>query len=191
MRFLAVSALSGQCPNRTGRLPGPTMPSADSCRTVRTPCDALSHDAVTCGRPPEVSLAAFDARPPDLPPRHLMDADFAASCPLVLSRRPRIRFLSIRPHLRYGFFQTTPRGVALASRLPFASIRLGRGLTPPSNQACSAHKKRGPKVYLRASHKRRHSPTLPLTQYHRPLRLNFCVRNGNRCGPQRKYTAKA
>ena len=40
-------------------------------------------------------------------------------------------------------------------------------------------------------HKRRHSPTLPQLQYHRPLRLNFCVRDGNRCFPQRMYTAKA
>ena len=38
---------------------------------------------------------------------------------------------------------------------------------------------------------RRRSPTLPRKQYHRPLRLNFCVRDGNRCGPQRKDTATA
>ena len=117
----------------------PTMPSADSCRTIRTPYDALSHESATCGRPPEVSLATFDARPPDLLPRRLMDMDFVAICPLVPSRQPRIRFLSIGPHLRYGFLQTTPRDDALASRLPFTSIRLGGGLPPPSCQACSAH----------------------------------------------------
>ena len=115
------------------------MPSADSCRTIRTPCDALSHESVTCGRPPEVSLATFDARPPDLLPRRLMDMDFVATCPLVPSRQPRIRFLSIGPHLRYRFLQTTPRDAALASRLPFTSIRLGGGLAPPSCQTCSAH----------------------------------------------------
>ena len=86
-------------------------------------------------------MAAFDARPPDLQPRRLMDLDFAVCCPFVLSRLPRIRFLSIGPHLRYGFLQTTPHDDALASRLPFTSIRLGGELTPPSDQTCSAHNK--------------------------------------------------
>jgi len=35
MRFMAVSALSGQCPNRAGRLPRPTTPSADFCPALR------------------------------------------------------------------------------------------------------------------------------------------------------------
>ena len=39
--------------------------------------------------------------------------------------------------------------------------------------------------------RRRHSPTLPLSQYHRPPWLNFCVRDGNRCIPRRMDTAKA
>jgi hypothetical protein len=144
LRSLTVSALSGQCPDRAGRRPRPTMPSADSCRTVRTSCDALSHDSVTRGRPPEVSLATFDARPPDLHPRRLVDMDFAVNCPLVPSRRPPIRFLSIGPHLRYRFLQTTPRGAALADRLSFTSTRLDRGLSPPSCQTCSAHRTLAP-----------------------------------------------
>ena len=103
------------------------------------PHGTLSHESVTPGRSPEVSSATFSARPSDLQPRCLMETDFAVVCPLVPSRLPRIRFLSIGPHLRYGFFQTPPRGDALASRLPFTSIRLGGGLAPPSCQTCSAH----------------------------------------------------
>ena len=89
MRFLAVSALSGQCLNRAGRLPGPTMPSADFCRAIGVPHDTLSHESVTHGRSPEVSLATFDARPPDLQPHRLMDMDFVVGGPLVPLRLPR------------------------------------------------------------------------------------------------------
>jgi hypothetical protein len=60
-----------------------------------------------------------------------MDMDFVAFGPLVPPWLPRIRFLSIRPHLRYGFLQAPPRGDALASRLSFTSIRLDRRLAPP------------------------------------------------------------
>src|SRR5580698_5836926 len=41
------------------------------------------------------------------------------------------------------FFQTSPRGSVLALRYHFASIRLGRGLSPPSDRTCSAHNKKG------------------------------------------------
>src|ERR1700732_1857607 len=54
-----------------------TTPSADFCRTVRTPYDVLSHDSVTHNRSPEISSTAFDTRPPDLPPVPLMDMGFA------------------------------------------------------------------------------------------------------------------
>jgi hypothetical protein len=65
------------------------MPSADFCAAVRSPCGNLSPVAETQRRPPEVRSAAFTARPPDLPPRPLMTVDFAISCSLVRSGRPR------------------------------------------------------------------------------------------------------
>src|SRR5215467_4571753 len=59
----------------------------------------LSHNSVTCRRPPEVSSTAFDARPPDLPPVCLMDMGFAVIGSLASHRRPRIRFLFIGSRL--------------------------------------------------------------------------------------------
>ena len=60
-------------------------------------------------RSPEVKPTAFTARPPDLPPRPLMAADFAITCSLVRPGRPRYPVLvhqaaaslhaSFRPHL--------------------------------------------------------------------------------------------
>ena len=43
LRSPTVSALSGQCLDRAGRLPTTTMASADFCRPVGPPCDGLSH----------------------------------------------------------------------------------------------------------------------------------------------------
>ena len=71
-----------------GALP-PTMPSADFCAAVRSPCGGLSLVAEAQRRPPEVSSTAFPARPPDLPPRPLMTMDFAILCLLVRPGRPR------------------------------------------------------------------------------------------------------
>src|SRR5215469_1518989 len=59
----------------------------------------LSHNSVTCRRPPEVSSTAFDAQPRDLPPVCLMDMGFAVIGPLPRHRRPRIRFLFIGSRL--------------------------------------------------------------------------------------------
>ena len=126
-----------------------TTPSADFCAAIREPCDSPSPLLRTRRRPPEVSLASFNARPPDLQPRRLMDMDFVVLCPLVPSRLPRIRFLSIGPHLRYGFLQTPPRGDALASCLPFTSIRLGEGPATPSDQTRSAHQSGDPRLVPR------------------------------------------
>jgi hypothetical protein len=72
-----------------GRIAPPTMPSADFCAAVRSPCDDLSLVAETQRRPPEVRPTAFAARPPDLPPRPLMTVDFAIACSLVRPGRPR------------------------------------------------------------------------------------------------------
>ena len=69
LRSLAVSALSGQCPDRAGRRLMPTMPSADSCAAVRSPCGFLSPEFETRRRSPEVSSIAFTAHLPDLQPR--------------------------------------------------------------------------------------------------------------------------
>src|SRR5215475_9088435 len=92
-----------------GGAPPPTMPSADFCAAVRSPCGDLSLVAETQHRPPEVRPTAFTARPPDLPPRSLMAVDFAFRCPLVRPGRPRYPVLvhraaillhaSFRPHL--------------------------------------------------------------------------------------------
>src|SRR6201990_894084 len=71
-----------------GALP-PTMPSADFCAAVRSPCGSLSLVAETQRRSPEVRPTAFAARPPDLPPRSLMTMDFAIICSLVRPGRPR------------------------------------------------------------------------------------------------------
>jgi hypothetical protein len=129
-------------PNRSGlrRTHGtPTMPSADPCVAVRSPHGFLSPESRTRRRSPEVSSTTFGTSPPNLQPRRLMDRDFAETRPLVPTRLPHIRFLSIGSCLRYRFLRTPPRGDALASRLSFSSIRMDRGLSPPSGRTCSAH----------------------------------------------------
>ncbi len=78
---------------------GPTMPSADFCRPVRSDYSSLSPEFRTDGRSPEVSSTAFSAQPPDLQPAPLMDLDFVVSCRLVRRRMPHIRFLSIGSRL--------------------------------------------------------------------------------------------
>lgn len=57
-------------------------------------------------------MAGLDARPRICRSPDLVDMHFVASCPLRRLCLPHIRFLSIRPQLRYGFLQTTPRGGA-------------------------------------------------------------------------------
>src|SRR4029077_13862229 len=71
------------------RIAPPTMPSADFCAAIRSPYDDLSLESGTQRRSPEVRSTAFAARPPDLPPRPLMAVDFAISCSLVRTGRPR------------------------------------------------------------------------------------------------------
>src|SRR5207244_13041149 len=70
-----------------GALP-PTMPSADFCAAVRPPRGDLSPIVETQRRPPEVRPTAFTARPPDLPPRSLLAADFPIIGSLVRPGRP-------------------------------------------------------------------------------------------------------
>jgi hypothetical protein len=76
-----------------------TMPAADFCRTLTVDRSTLSPDSGTCSRPPEVSLTAFRAQPPDLQPAPLMDMDFAINGPPVRHRMPRIWFLFIGSRL--------------------------------------------------------------------------------------------
>ena len=72
-----------------------TMPSADFCYAIKTPCGVFSRKSATHSRSPEVSSTAFRAQPPDLQPATLMDMGFAVSCPLAHRRMPPIRFLFI------------------------------------------------------------------------------------------------
>ena len=70
------------------KLVPPTTPSADFSAAITS----LTTRSVRCPgqrRSPEVSSTAFPARPPNLPPRPLMTMDFAISCLLVRSGRPR------------------------------------------------------------------------------------------------------
>src|ERR1700682_1061796 len=66
--------------------------------------------------------------------------DFAESGPLVRPGLPHIRFLFVRSRLCFrASFRRRLAEAALAPRLPFVSPYLGRGLSPPSCQTCSAH----------------------------------------------------
>ena len=93
-----------------------TMPSADFCRAIRTPCDVLSHHCATHGRSPKVSSTAFSAQPPDLRSAPLMDMGFAVSC--LLARRSRLKSGSCPSARAFAprFLQTPPHDDALAVR---------------------------------------------------------------------------
>ena len=79
----------------------------------------LSPGSGTCSRSPAISLTAFNAQPPNLPPAPLMDVDFAVIGQLVRRRRPHIRFLSIGSRL----CSTLPSDPA-SRRRPCASLSL-------------------------------------------------------------------
>src|SRR6266446_6636372 len=120
------------------------MPSADFCATLGGSPPSRHSDHKGHGRqqrrPPEVSLTAFRTPPPNLRRARLMDMDFAASRPLVPRPPPLIRFLCIGACV----CSTLPSDPTsrLATPLRFANLHLhqvGRGLSPPSCQTCSAH----------------------------------------------------
>ena len=117
LRSLAVSALSGQCPDRAGRLLVPTMPSADFCTAVRSPRGSLSPDSGTQHRPPRLSLTTFVARPPDLQPGPSMDGGL---CCLRSTRPTRTAYYPIPVRrattLLHASFRRTPHDAALALR---------------------------------------------------------------------------
>ncbi|HEY5312057.1 MAG TPA: hypothetical protein VIK18_06035 [Pirellulales bacterium] len=76
----------------------------------------IHRESTTRRRPPEVSLTVFTARPPDLQPWPLMDADFAISCSLVRPGLPQSDSCTSGRGFAPCFLQTTPRDVALALR---------------------------------------------------------------------------
>ena len=151
----------------SAKLVSPTMPSADFCAAVGSPCGDLSPVAGTQRRPPEVRSTAFTARPPDLPPRSLMTVDFAIRCSLVRPGRPRYPVLvhraaallraSFRPHLTMTplrFANPSPpsgwiedshlqavdhaRHTTEMANLPFASCLPVQGFT---RQNCAARRR--------------------------------------------------
>src|ERR1700692_1094866 len=109
-----------------------TMPFADFCCTFKKNRFVPSRVSPTCSRSPVVSSTAFSAPPPDLPTLALMDMGFAAHCQLAREYWPRIRFLSIGSRL----CSTLPSDPASRRRpcasLILRSIKLDRGLAPPS-----------------------------------------------------------
>ncbi len=62
-------------------------PDSAGCRWVVRQAASLSSDSGTCDRPPEVSLTASRAQPPDLRSVSLMDLDFAVNGQLVRHSR--------------------------------------------------------------------------------------------------------
>src|SRR5437764_5289344 len=134
------SALQAPC-HRSGlrRASPATMPSADFCSAVTGPCEPASPDCETRRRSPEVSSTAFAAHPPNLLLRPSMV--WTSRFPARSSGRTSliIRFLSIGSRL----CSTLPSNPASRRRscasLILRSIKLDRGLAPPSCRACSAH----------------------------------------------------
>jgi len=119
LRSLTVSALSGQCLDRAGRLPTPTMPSADFCPPVRKPRGFLSPAYETAE---QISRGKFDRLPRTTAEFTLRALDGYGLRHHLLARptlAPRIRFLSVGS--RVG--STLPSDPA-SRRRPCASLIL-------------------------------------------------------------------
>ena len=116
------------------------MPSADFCTAVRGPRGSLSPYRTRC-RSPGVSLTAFTAHLPNLQPGPEVDTGLRGYGPT-------------RPTQTASLFGSCPSGRGFASALPsddtsrssplrlaspLSPPDLGRGLAPPSCQACPAH----------------------------------------------------
>ena len=93
---------------------------------IKAPCDAFSH---------EFAMPLMDGHWPTCPAPY---AFRSGSGPSARTFAPR-------------FFQTLRRWSALALRYEFTSIRLSRGLSPPSRRTCSAHKQNGREMNSRPS----------------------------------------
>src|SRR4029453_4430826 len=120
---------------------GPTMPSADFCGAVREDCSALSPVQDT----PQISRGKLSYR-------RCIDAGFIKHSPHVdggLCCRvparpdgttPRIRFVSLAPHLRSTLpSDPTSRERPCASLVLRLHVYLARRLSLPSMTACTAH----------------------------------------------------
>ena len=92
------------------------MRYADFYLEIRTPYDVLSHEAVTPGRSPEVSSAAFRAPPPNLRFALLMEMGFAKPGPLARRSRLILGFCPLARTFATRFLQTPPHDDALALR---------------------------------------------------------------------------
>jgi hypothetical protein len=84
-------------------------------RSVRLTTDPVSIPGQE-SRPPEVSFTVFHAPPPNLRFAPLMDVDFAVTCQLVRRSRLISGFCPSARVFAPRFFQTPPRGDALALR---------------------------------------------------------------------------
>src|SRR5271168_4859859 len=108
------------------------MPSADFCPAVRMPHDILSRRSDT----EQISWGKFSRFPCTVAGSTLRILDgygLRGKWPARPTLAPCTRFLSIDPHV----CSTLPSDLAsrrqpLRHRQPFTSIRLGRGLSPPS-----------------------------------------------------------
>jgi hypothetical protein len=118
------------------------MPSADFCTAINTPFDGFSPAGRTTA---QTSRGKFDRL-------HRTRAEFTTPvvddcglCDPLLARPAGQASLfgscSSGRGFAPRFLQTLPRSNALALRQPFAAIRLGKGLSPPSCRTCSAHNK--------------------------------------------------
>ena len=120
---------------------GPTMPSADFCGAVREDSSALSPSQ----DPPQISrgqlshLLCLDAGGIKYAPA--VDGGLCSGVPTRPEcTTPRIRFVSLAPHLR-----STRPSDPTSRRRPGASLvlrlhkYLDGGLSPPSMTACTAH----------------------------------------------------
>src|SRR6266508_3529014 len=104
------------CPVADTDLLCPLLTPAPRSKSLTAP---LSPSSRTRRRPPEVSLTAFHAQPPDLRSAPLMDMDFAATGSLVQRSRLSIRFFFIGSRL----CSTLPSDPA-SRRRPRASLTL-------------------------------------------------------------------
>jgi hypothetical protein len=120
---------------------GPTMPSADFCGAVREDSSALSpiQDTPQISRGKLSYLLCIDAGFIKYAPA--VDGGLCGCVPTRPERTtPRIRFVSLAPHLR----STLPSDPT-SRRRPGASLvlrlhkYLDGGLSPPSMTACTAH----------------------------------------------------
>ena len=94
----------------------PTMPSADFCAAVRGPCGSLSSSHRDTAQTSRGKFDRLPRTPAGSTARPLMDMDFAVSGPLVRPGCLISGFCSSGRGFAPRFFQTPPRGDALALR---------------------------------------------------------------------------